>query len=153
MQEPETASNFFPSVEAAVTACALAAAAQREIVGDEPTTWFRAIGVGSWLVLGMAGVLALALLLVALVALVAEVAIPLAIAAVLAATLVPLTDRLERWRVPRWLGATLVLIFGLALVVATVAVVIRWDHEPERRDLDPDGELLAGDRPREHTRG
>jgi hypothetical protein len=41
----------------------VAAAAQREIVGDEPTTWFRTIGVGSWLVLGMAGVLALALLL------------------------------------------------------------------------------------------
>ena len=41
-------------------------------------------------------------------------AIPLAIAAVLAAILVPLADRLERWRVPRWLGATFVLIFALS---------------------------------------
>ncbi|MCB0895458.1 MAG: AI-2E family transporter [Nocardioides sp.] len=75
----------------------------------------------AWLILGVAGVLALALLLTALVA---EVAIPLAVAAVLAALLVPLTDRLERWRVPRWLGATLVLIASLALVVAVVAVIV-----------------------------
>ena len=77
--------------------------------------------VGAWLALGIAAALALVLLLLALVA---EVAIPLAIAAVLAAILVLLADRLELWRVPSWLGATLVLILGLALVVATVAVVI-----------------------------
>lgn len=71
--------------------------------------------------LGIAGVLALAMLLIALVA---GVAIPLAIAVVLAAILVPVTDRLERWRVPRWLGATFVLILALSAVVATVAVVI-----------------------------
>jgi putative heme transporter len=54
----------------------------------------------------------------------AGVAIPLAIAAVLAAILVPVTDRLERWRVPRWLGATLVLILALSTVVATVSIVV-----------------------------
>ena len=59
-----------------------------------------------------------------LIALVAEVAIPLAIAAVLAAILVPLVDRLEGWHVPRWLGATLVLILALSLVVATAAIVV-----------------------------
>ena len=73
------------------------------------------------MVLGVAGVLALALDLIALVA---DVAIPLAIAVVLAAVLVPLTDRLERWRLPRWLGATFVLILALSMVVATVAVVV-----------------------------
>lgn len=99
----------------------VAAAAQRGITGFETQTWFRTLGVGAWLALGIAGVLALVLFLIALVA---EVAIPLAIAAVLAAILVPLVDRLERWRVPRWLGATLVLILGLSLVVATVAAVI-----------------------------
>jgi predicted PurR-regulated permease PerM len=52
------------------------------------------------------------------------VAIPLAIAAVLAAILVPLTDRLERWRVPRWLGATLVLLLALSVVAATVVLVV-----------------------------
>jgi predicted PurR-regulated permease PerM len=52
------------------------------------------------------------------------VAIPLAIAGVLAAVLVPLTDRLERAHVPRWLGSTLVLIVGIALAAGTAALVI-----------------------------
>lgn len=99
----------------------VAGAAQRGIAALELPAWLRTAGVGSWLLLGLAGVLALALLLIALVA---EVAIPLAIAAVLATILVPLTDRLERWRAPRWLGATLVLILGLTVVVATGVVVI-----------------------------
>ena len=99
----------------------VAAAAQRGITGFETQPWFRTLGVGSWLALGIACVLALALFLVALVA---EVAIPLAIAGVLAAILVPLVDGLERWRVPRWLGATLVLILGLSLIVATVALIV-----------------------------
>jgi predicted PurR-regulated permease PerM len=49
----------------------------------------------------------------------------LAIAAVLAAILVPLTDRLERWRIPRWLGASLVLLLGLSVVAATIVLVVR----------------------------
>ena len=64
----------------------VAAAAQRGITGLETPSWFRTLGIGAWLALGIAGVLALLLLLIALVA---EVAIPLAIAAVLAAILVP----------------------------------------------------------------
>lgn len=107
--------------ERATTHAGVAARAQRGITGLQTPSWFRTLGIGAWLVLGIAGVLALALFLIALVA---EVAIPLAIAAVLAALLVPLVDRLERWRVPRWLGATLVLILALSAVVATVAVVI-----------------------------
>ncbi len=99
----------------------VAAAAQREITGFQTPAWFRTVGVGAWLLLGIAGVLALLLFLVALVA---EVAIPLAIAAVLAAVLVPLADRLEQWRVPRWLGATLVLILGLSAAAATVVLVV-----------------------------
>ena len=96
------------------------AAAARGITQFETTT-FRTLGIGAWLALGIAGVLALALYLIALVA---DVAIPLAIAAVLAAILVPLADRLERWHFPRWLGATLVLIFALSLVVATGALIV-----------------------------
>jgi len=99
----------------------VAEAAQREIEGLRAPNWFRSVGVGAWMVLGVAGVLALVLVLIALVA---GVAIPLAIAVVLAAVLVPLTDRLERWRVPRWLGATFVLILALSIVVATIAVVV-----------------------------
>jgi predicted PurR-regulated permease PerM len=84
--------------------------------------WLRRAGLGSWLTLGVAALVALVLLLVALTS---EVAIPLAIAVVLAAVLVPLTDRLERSRVPRWLGAALVLVLGLALAAGTIALVIR----------------------------
>ncbi len=99
----------------------VAAAAQREIAARETPTWFRTVGMTAWLFIGVVGALVVVLLLTALVA---EVAIPLAIAAVLAALLVPLTDRLEQWRVPRWLGATLVLIASLAIVVAVVAVIV-----------------------------
>ena len=99
----------------------VAAAAQREISTFEVPSWLRTIGVGSWL---MVGILALAAVVLVVLALVTEVAIPLAIAAVLAAILVPLTDRLEGWHVPRWLGATLVLVLALAVVAATIALVI-----------------------------
>ena len=99
----------------------VAEAAQRGIAILETPNWFRTLGVGAWLTLGIASVLTLALFLIALVA---EVAIPLAIAAVLAAILVPLADRLELWRVPRWLGATFVLILALSLVVATIVIVV-----------------------------
>jgi predicted PurR-regulated permease PerM len=99
----------------------VAAAAQREIAAFEAPGWLRTLGVSSWFALGIAAVVALVL---ACLALVAEVAIPLAIAAVLAAILVPLTDRLERLHVPRWLGATLVLLLALSVVAATIALVI-----------------------------
>jgi predicted PurR-regulated permease PerM len=100
----------------------VAAAAQREISAFGVPSWLRTLGVGSWLSVGIVVVAAIVLLLVATVT---EVAIPLAIAIVLAAILVPLTDRLENWHLPRWLGATLVLVLGLALVAGTIALVIR----------------------------
>jgi predicted PurR-regulated permease PerM len=78
-------------------------------------------GVGSWLVIGIAGVGTLLLLLLALTA---EIAVPLAIAAVLATVLVPLTDRLERARVPRGLAAVLVLLLGVVVVVAIVVMIV-----------------------------
>jgi predicted PurR-regulated permease PerM len=109
------------SAEDASAPRGVAAAAQRGITGLQTPSWFRTLGIGAWLTLGIAGVLALSLFLIALVA---EVAIPLAIAAVLAAILVPLVGRLERWRVPRWLGATFVLILALSVVVATVAIIV-----------------------------
>ena len=59
-----------------------------------------------------------------LIALVADVAIPLAIAAVLATILVPLVDRLEGWRLLRWLGASLVLLLAIVVAVATVGVIV-----------------------------
>lgn len=97
------------------------AAAQRGMSRLEDHAGFRAAGVGAWLALGIAIFLGLVLLLIALVA---DVAIPLAIAGVLAAILVPLVDRLERWRLPRWLGASLVLLLAVVVVVSVVAVMV-----------------------------
>lgn len=96
-------------------------AVQREAAASGIPSRLRTVGVGSWLTLGIIAVTAVAL---ALLALVAEVAIPLAIAAVLAAVLVPLADGLERWRVPRWLAAVLVLLLGLAVTAGTIALVV-----------------------------
>jgi predicted PurR-regulated permease PerM len=107
--------------EAESQARRVAAAAQREITTFQLPSWLRTIGMGSWLTLGVVALVAVVLLVLALVT---EVAIPLAIAAVLAAILVPLTDRLEGWRVPRWLGATLVLLLALVVVAGTIALVI-----------------------------
>jgi putative heme transporter len=97
------------------------AAAPRENIAFEVPSWLRTVGLGSWLTLGIVALVAVVLLVVAVVA---EVAIPLAIAGVLAAVLVPVTDRLERVHVPRWLGATLVLVVGLSLAAGTIALVI-----------------------------
>jgi predicted PurR-regulated permease PerM len=110
-----------PADELRVGAERVAAAAQRELVAFQVPSWLRTIGVSAWLVVGIAAVVALALFLLGLLA---SVAIPLAIAAVLAAILVPIADKLERWHVPRWLGATLVLVLALSIVIATIAVVI-----------------------------
>jgi predicted PurR-regulated permease PerM len=98
----------------------VAAAAQRGLAAFDMPSSLRTFGLAAWLALGIAAVVGLGLLLIALVA---EVAIPLAIAAVLAAIMVPLVDRLEGWRVPRWLGATLMLIVGLSLVVAMAVMI------------------------------
>jgi hypothetical protein len=59
-----------------------------------------------------------------LLGLISDLVIPLVFAAILAAIFVPLVDRLERWRVPRWLGAPLVvlLVIGVVSVVAWVVV-------------------------------
>jgi predicted PurR-regulated permease PerM len=96
-------------------------AARAGVVPSNVPPWLRTAGVSSWLAVGIAVLTAIVL---SVIAIAAEVAIPLAIAAVLAAVLVPLTDRLERAHVPRWLGSTLVLIFGLVLAGATAALLI-----------------------------
>jgi MFS family permease len=53
---------------------------------------------------GDRGLLAIAFFLLGLIS---DLLIPLIFAAILAAIFVPLVDRLERWRLPRWLGAPL----------------------------------------------
>jgi hypothetical protein len=64
--------------------------------------WFQTLGRGAWLLVGIAVLLAIGFLVLGLIS---DLVIPLVFAAILAAIFVPLVDRLERWRVPRWLGA------------------------------------------------
>ena len=64
--------------------------------------WFQTLGRGAGLLVGIAVLLAIAFFLLGLVS---DLLIPLIFAAILAAIFVPLVDRLERWRLPRWLGA------------------------------------------------
>ena len=99
-----------------------ATAATRELVHLRLPPWLRTLGTGAWLVVGVAVLVGVALVLLAAVT---SLMIPLVVAAVLAAILVPAVDRLERWRIPRWLGAALLLFVGLSIVVVVVVVVLR----------------------------
>lgn len=96
-------------------------AAREAVVGLRIPTWFRTLGIGAWLLLGLIGVLAVALLFFALIS---GLLIPLVAAAVLAAVTVPLVDRMDRWRLPRWLAAAVILLLGVAIAAGTVAIVV-----------------------------
>jgi predicted PurR-regulated permease PerM len=98
-----------------------ATAASQEIVHLQLPEWLRVLGIGAWMIVGIAVLGGLVLLLLARVT---PLLVPLILAAVLAAVLVPVVDRLQVWHVPRWLGAALVLIVALALVVAVAALVV-----------------------------
>jgi predicted PurR-regulated permease PerM len=98
-----------------------ATAAGQEIVHLELPSWLRVLGLGAWLIVGVAALLGIVL---ALLARVTPLLIPLVLAAVLAAVLVPVVDQLQAWHVPRWLGAALVLLLGLSLVVVVAVLVV-----------------------------
>jgi predicted PurR-regulated permease PerM len=91
--------------------------------------WFRTLGEGAWLLVGMALFAAITLLLLGLIS---DLVIPLIFAAILATICVPLVDVLERWRIPRWLGAVLVVLIAIALMafVAWIVVVGLVSREP-----------------------
>jgi predicted PurR-regulated permease PerM len=93
----------------------------RPAAGPAGACLAQALGRGAWLLVGVAVLLAIAFFVLGLVS---DPVIPLAFAAILAAIFVPLVDRLERWAVPRWLGAPLVvlLVIGVVLVVAWMVV-------------------------------
>lgn len=83
--------------------------------------WLQTLGRGAWLVVGIAVVVVIALLFAGLIS---DLLIPLIFAAILAAIFVPVVDRLQRWWVPRWLGAPLVVLLGVAVVVAVTWMVV-----------------------------
>jgi hypothetical protein len=75
--------------------------------------WFQTLGRGAWLLVGVAVLLAIAFFLLGLIS---DLLIPLIFAAILAAIFVPLVDLLERWRLPRRLGAPLVVLLAIGVV-------------------------------------
>jgi len=83
--------------------------------------WFQTLGRGAWLLVGIAALLAITFLLLGLIS---DLLIPLIFAAILAAIFVPLVDRLERWRLPRWLGAPLVVLLAIAVVSLILWIVV-----------------------------
>jgi putative heme transporter len=83
--------------------------------------WFQTLGRGAWLLVGIAVLLAIVFLVLGLIS---DLVIPLVFAAILAAIFVPLVDRLERLRVPRWLGAPLVVLLAIGVVSVIAWMVV-----------------------------
>jgi putative heme transporter len=92
--------------------------------------WYQTLGRGAWLLVGIAVLVAIAFLVFGLIS---ELLIPLIFATILAAIFVPLVDRLERWRLPRVLGApvVVVLVIGVLSLVAWMVVsqLLALDNE------------------------
>lgn len=84
--------------------------------------WLRTVGIGAWLLIGVAGAIAGAALIVVVAR---SVVLPLIVAAVLAVVFIPMVDAFERRRMPRWAGVLIVvlLVMGLAAAVAMIVIV------------------------------
>jgi predicted PurR-regulated permease PerM len=83
--------------------------------------WLRDLGFLSWLVLGVALMVAAAM---GFFALTEVIAIPVITAAIVAAVASPIVRWLERLRVPRAAGAALVLLMIVALAAGTIVLVL-----------------------------
>lgn len=84
--------------------------------------WLDTMGRGAWLILG---VVLLAGVMLLLLGVVSSLLVPLVAAVVIAAIVVPLVDLLERWHMRRWFAAALVLLLGMAMVVAVTALIVK----------------------------
>ena len=84
--------------------------------------WLRRSGSASWMLIGIAIVV---LAVVALITELGELTIPLLVAALLGATFLPVTDKLERLGVKRW-AATLVVMVGLVAGALLLVIVIAY---------------------------
>ena len=83
--------------------------------------WMREFGTSSWLIIGLVLVFFAAL---ALVGALRVLLIPTLLAALLGSTFMPLTDRLERRGLKRWLATLLTIVLIVAIVVAVIAIVV-----------------------------
>jgi predicted PurR-regulated permease PerM len=83
-------------------------------------TWLRDLGFSAWMLVGVMLLLAGGVWLVSLTQ---TIVMPLITAGVVAAVASPLVSGLQRRRVPRGLGAALILL-GLTIVAVVVAIVV-----------------------------
>ena len=91
------------------------------VVEDSVPLGMRIAGAFSWRVLVVAGVIALFIWLMTIFS---EILVPFLIGVVISALLVPISNRLQRWHVPKWLAVIISLLGGLAAVAALVWLVI-----------------------------
>jgi predicted PurR-regulated permease PerM len=92
--------------------------------------WIVTSGLTGWLLLGLAGVAAVVLWVMAYVS---ALVTPFLAAVVMAILFSPVVDAMQRRRVPRLLGATIVLLGVLAFTVVFVWVIVRGivDQAPQ----------------------
>jgi putative heme transporter len=83
--------------------------------------WLRNLGLLSWLLVGIAVMLAGA---VALAALTDVIVVPVIVAAIIAAVASPLVGWMNRHRVPRGLGAAIVLLALIGLGIGVTLVIV-----------------------------
>lgn len=80
----------------------------------------RKLGVRSWLLLGISGVVAI---VVWGLSLAAGIVVPLVLAIVLGILFAPLVDIMEKWRIPRAAGAGITMLLVLGIAVGTIWLV------------------------------
>jgi putative heme transporter len=105
-------------------------AAEDEVIEIEPgalsavfsaPNWLRDLGFSAWLLVGVAAALVGAIWLLSLTE---AIVMPLITAGIIASVASPLVDRLHRRRVPRGIGAALVLVAIVVLVAAVGLIVL-----------------------------
>ena len=104
--------------------------AERDDIEATPPAWVRRIGRTSWAFVGFAAAVAIAIYVLGILS---DVVIPLVVAAFLAVVFAPVVDWLAARRVPRPVGALLVIllifgVFAVALGIVVIGVVDRADE-------------------------
>jgi predicted PurR-regulated permease PerM len=89
---------------------------------DVAPRWLRRLGVSSWLLIGVAGALAIAGLAYNATV---GITVPLIIAVVIGVAVAPLVDIMERRRVRRSVGALITMLLLALILTAALVVVVR----------------------------
>ena len=80
----------------------------------------RKLGVRSWLLLGLAGILAIVAWALSQAM---SLVVPLVLAVILGILFAPVVDRMERWKIPRAAGTGITMLLILAIAVGTIWLV------------------------------